>query len=212
MITPAWDLETRLEDTGLIRFDKKLREGFTRLGLRTINDVLTHYPRRHEDRTRFDRFPEGPMEHPVCLHVVVTDCRASFGKAKGRRCFEVTVEPHGGDILGNRIILRWFNVAYLQKIITVGHELVLFGLPKESGRRVVIDHPDFEIVEGGQTASDAHMGRIVPIYALSSGVNQKSLRGLIHDLLVAFPIGSRREIMGGSPGRSQCDGSITRRP
>lgn len=184
---PAWNLKTRLEDTGLVRFDKKSREGFAKLGLKTIGDALTHYPRRHEDRTRFDRFPEGAMEHPVCLHVVVTDCRASFGKGKGRRCFEVTVEPYGGDILGNRIILRWFNVAYLAKVLTVGHELVLFGLPKESGRRVVIDHPDFEIVEGGQSASDAHMGRIVPIYPLSSGVNQKTLRGLIHDLLNSLP-------------------------
>ncbi len=187
MTAPAWNLKTRLEDTGLIRFDKKSREGFAKLGLHTIGDTVTHYPRRHEDRTRFDRFPEGAMEHPVCLHVVVTDSRAAFGKAKGRRCFEVTVEPVGGDILGNRIVLRWFNNVYLQKVITVGHELVLFGLPKESGRRVVIDHPDFEIVEGGQSASDAHMGRIVPIYALSSGVNQKSLRGLIHDLLEAIP-------------------------
>ncbi len=187
MIAAAWNLKTCLEDTGLIRFDKKSREGFAKLGLRTIGDVLTHYPRRYEDRTRFDRFPEGAMEHPVCLHVVVTDCRASFGRGKGRHCFEVTVEPVGGDVLGNRIILRWFNVSYLRKIIVVGHELVLFGLPKESGRRIVIDHPDFEIVEGGQSASDAHMGRIVPIYPLSSGVNQKSLRGLVHELLAALP-------------------------
>ncbi|MBP6782911.1 MAG: ATP-dependent DNA helicase RecG [Verrucomicrobiales bacterium] len=188
-LEPTWNLKTPLEETGLIRFDKKSREGFAKLGLSTVGDVLTHFPRRHEDRSRFDRFPENAMEHPVCLHVVVTDCRSQFGRGKGRRCFEVTVEPVGGDILGNRIILRWFNVAYLQKIITVGHELVLFGQPKESGRRVVIDHPDFEIVDSGQTASDAHMGRIVPIYPLSSGVNQKSLRSLIHELLEVIPDG-----------------------
>ncbi len=184
-IAQTWDLETSLEDTGLIRFDKKTREGFVKLGLATIGDALTHFPRRHEDRTRFDRFPDGAMDRPVCLHVVVTDCRISFGRGKGRRGFEATVEPHGGDLLGNRIILRWFNVTYLQKIIAVGHELVVFGLPKESGRRVVIDHPDFEIVESGQTASEAHMGRIVPIYPLSNGVNQKSLRGLLHALLMS---------------------------
>jgi len=118
-LEPTWNLKTPLEETGLIRFDKKSREGFAKLGLSTVGDVLTHFPRRHEDRSRFDRFPENAMEHPVCLHVVVTDCRSQFGRGKGRRCFEVTVEPVGGDILGNRIILRWFNVAYLQKIITV---------------------------------------------------------------------------------------------
>ncbi|MEQ1843129.1 MAG: DEAD/DEAH box helicase, partial [Verrucomicrobiales bacterium] len=179
--------KTPLEDTGLVRFDKKTREGYAKLGLATIGDALEHYPRRHEDRSRFDRFPENAMEQPVCLHVVVTDCRMLFGRGKGRRSFEVTAEPVGGDILGNRIVLRWFNVAYLQKVIAVGHELVIFGQPKESGHRVVIDHPDFEIVESGQSANDAHMGRIVPIYPLTSGVNQKSLRGLIYELLRKIP-------------------------
>jgi len=64
MTAPAWNLKTRLEDTGLIRFDKKSREGFAKLGLHTIGDTVTHYPRRHEDRTRFDRFPEGAMSTP----------------------------------------------------------------------------------------------------------------------------------------------------
>lgn len=189
MATPetAWNLKTPLEDTRLIRFDKKIREGFSKLGLATVGDALEHFPRRHEDRSRFDRFPENAMEQPVCLHVVVTDCRVIFGRGKGRRSFEVTAEPVGGDILGNRLVLRWFNVAYLQKIIAVGHELVIFGQPKESGRRVVIDHPDFEIVDEGQSAGEAHMGRIVPIYPLTSGVNQKSLRGLIHELLGSIP-------------------------
>lgn len=183
----TWGLETLLEDTGLIRFDKKSRDGFAKLGLATIGDALTHYPRRHEDRTHFDRFPDGAMERPVCLYVVVSDCRVLFGRGKGRRCFEAVVEPRAGDVLGNRIVLRWFGAAYLQKILAVGHELVVFGLPKESGRRVVIDHPDFEIVESGQSGSEAHMGRIVPIYPLSSGVNQRTLRGLIYDLLGAIP-------------------------
>ena len=176
-------LESPLEETGLIRQDKKTREALSKLGLATVFDALTHYPRRHEDRSHFDRFPENPMEVTVCLHVVVTDCRVYFGKGKSRRCFEATVESVGGDILGNRIVLRWFNVSYLQKVIAVGHELVLFGQPKMSGRRLVIDHPDFEIVEAGDTGSDAHMGRIVPIYPLCSGLSQNTLRGIVHGLL-----------------------------
>ncbi|MBP6600695.1 MAG: ATP-dependent DNA helicase RecG [Verrucomicrobiales bacterium] len=187
MTTPMWNLETKLEESGLIRLDKKSREGFSKLGLETVGDALSHYPRRHEDRSHFDRFPENAMERAVCLHVMVTDCRTLFGKGKRRGGFEVTVEPPGGDILGNRIILRWFNMPYLQKVLTVGHELVLYGQPKESGRRVVIDHPDFEIIESGEAASEAHMGRIVPIYPLSSGVNQKALRGLIYELLQIVP-------------------------
>lgn len=181
--TASLTLDTSLESTGLVRFDKKTREGFEKLGLATVGDVLAHYPRRHEDRSHFDQFPENATEYPVCLHVAVTDTQSRFGRGQARRFFEATIEPVGGSVLGNKIVLRWFNLAYIQKIITVGHQLVIYGQPKESGRRIVIDHPDFEIVDGDPSAAEAHMGRIVPIYPLTSGVNQKTLRSLVFPVL-----------------------------
>lgn len=176
-------LDVSIESSELIRLDKKSREGFSKLGLTTLGDVLTHYPRRHEDRSHFDRFPENPTEHSVCLHVEVTDCKTRFGRGKARSFFEAVVESVGEDLLQNQIILRWFNMPYIGKIITVGHELILFGQPKMSGSRLVIDHPDYEIVEGESASAEAHMGRLIPIYPLASGVNQKALRGLVYQLL-----------------------------
>ena len=35
---------------------------------------------------------------------------------------------------------------FMQKVLATGHEVVLFGNPKEHGGRVVIDHPEFEVV------------------------------------------------------------------
>ncbi len=176
-------LDASLESSELIRLDKKSREGFSKLGLATLGDVLTHYPRRHEDRSHFDQFPENPTEHSVCLHVEVTDCKTRFGRGKARSFFEAVVESAGEDLMRNQIILRWFNMPYIGKILTVGHELIIFGQPKMSGSRLVIDHPDYEIVEGDSATAEAHMGGLIPIYPLASGVNQKALRGLVHQLL-----------------------------
>lgn len=176
-------LATPLTDLGGPRIDRKLREGLEKLGLNTVGDALLHFPRRHEDRTRFDRFPEGAMETAVCLHVMVSDCRSQFGRGRASRVFEATVEPVGGDLLGNRIVLRWFNLPFLSKVIAVGHELIVYGQPKESGRRVVIDHPEYEIVDGGASGGEPHMGGIVPIYPLASGVGQRALRTVIHAAL-----------------------------
>lgn len=176
-------LDTSIESSELIRLDKKSREGFSKLGLATLGDVLTHYPRRHEDRSHFDQFPENPTENSVCLHVEVVDCKTRFGRGKARSFFEAVVESVGEDLMQNQIILRWFNMPYIGKIITVGHELILFGQPKMSGSRLVIDHPDYEIVEGDSATAEAHMGGLIPIYPLASGVNQKALRGLVHQLL-----------------------------
>lgn len=174
-------LQTSIEDFGAIRIDKKTGEALEKLGLRTIDDLLSHFPRRYEDRSHFDSFPAEPTERPLCIHGEVTDCQSRFGRGRGRRFFEATIEPPGGgDILGNRLVLRWFNLAYIHKILAVGQTLVVYGQPKMSGKRLVIDHPDFEIVEGDPTTPDAHMGRIVPVYPLASGISQKPLRSLIY--------------------------------
>ena len=181
-------LETPLTEIEGVRISKRMREGLEKMGLHRVEDMLRHYPRRYEDRSHFDTFPEGPTEQAVCLHVEVVDCQSRFGRGRGKRWFEATIEPKGGaNVLGNRIVLRWFNLAYIQKIITVGHELVLYGQPKWSGKKLVIDHPDFEIVDGDLSTSEAHMGRIVPIYPLVSGVSQKPLRTLAHRVLTKLP-------------------------
>lgn len=184
---PSSMLDTPLAETGLIRLDRKTSEGLAKLGLATVGDALLHFPRRHEDRTRFDRFPENAMDGPVCLLVSVVDGRTLFGRGRAQRRFEAVVEPVGGDLLGNRLVLRWFNVSYLSKVLAAGQKLVIYGQPKESRRRVVIDHPDFEIVEDDETAAEPHMGRIVPVYPLAAGVGQKPLRVLIHRLLSSLP-------------------------
>ncbi|MEM7601698.1 MAG: ATP-dependent DNA helicase RecG [Verrucomicrobiota bacterium] len=179
-----FSLDTRIDETGLVKLDKKAREGFEKLGLITIGDALAHYPRRYEDRSTFDIFPDSPMETPVCLHVSVIDCQSRFARGRGSRFFEATVEPASGpDALGNRLVLRWFNLAYIHKIFAVGHELVIYGKPKVSGKRIVIDQPDFEIIDDDPSVADAHMGRIVPLYPLVSGVSQKPLRQLLYRLV-----------------------------
>lgn len=181
-------LESPLPEVEGVRIDKKMQEGLEKMGLLTVDDLLHHYPRRHEDRRHFDTFPEGPTEHPVCLHVEVVDCQSRFGRGRGKRWFEAVTEPTAGaNVLGNRIVLRWFNLAYIHKIITVGHELVLFGQPKWSGKKLVIDHPDFEIIDRESTSDSAHMGRVVPIYPLVSGVSQKPLRALAYRVLQELP-------------------------
>ncbi|MBL9155728.1 MAG: ATP-dependent DNA helicase RecG [Verrucomicrobiales bacterium] len=169
--------------------DKKTAEGLDSLGLVTVDDLLEHFPRRYEDRVRFDRFPNQPTDRPLCLRGEVTDAQQRFMPGR-RRLFEATLEDPSGDVLSGRIVLRWFNMPYIHKLIAVGQELVVFGQPREKGRRLVIDHPDYEIIErehaGEPGAAGIHMDRIVPVYRLTNGVSQRFLRALLFQTLEAI--------------------------
>ena len=172
-------LETPLADLDWI--PRNRLTPLARLGLSTLRELIEHYPRRYEDRRRFDRFPDGEMERAVCLLGVVT--KTSLKRLGGwRRMFDITFENESAGILSQPLSCRWFNMPYIQKMIAVGQRLVIFGRPKKRGRQIVIDHPEFETVEDDEETS-IHMNRIAPVHPAGDGASPRLLRTLIFQAL-----------------------------
>ncbi len=152
-----------------------------RLGIETVEDLLTHFPRRHEDRTEFPKFPREESEVPICLcgEVVKTSLRR-FGGWK--KIFEATLQESNPNALSEPLVCRWFNLHYVQKMIATGQRMVVFGKPRLRGKRICMDHPEFEVIENDEEIS-IHFRRITPIYPATEGLSQRVLRGLIYRLL-----------------------------
>jgi len=161
--------------------NKRTLTSLEKMGYSTVADILTHYPRRYEDRREFDRFPNGPIEHPLCLHGEVTDAKLRFAGRK--RFFEATIEQADAGLLCSPIVCRWFNMPYVSKIIATGQQLIAYGKVKQSGQRLVIDHPDFEVIDPDSAETSIHLGRITPVYGLREGIGQRPLRTLIFNCL-----------------------------
>ena len=147
-------------------------------GIERFLDLIDWLPKRYEDRRRFDAFPAQAGGGSVCLRGLVIDTqRKGFG---GKGFYEAVVEDHAGGGF-SQVTCRWFKMPFLHKIIAAGHEVVLYGKPKESGGKVVIDHPEFEVVS--EEGRSVHLERIVPIYKNVSGVPQRKLREVIFRVL-----------------------------
>jgi len=152
-----------------------------RLGIETVEDLLTHFPRRHEDRTEFPRFPREESDVPVCLcgEVVKTSLRR-FGGWK--KIFEATLQESQANALSEPLVCRWFNLHYVQKMIATGQRIVVFGKPRLRGKRICMDHPEFEVIENDEEIS-IHFRRITPIYPATEGLSQRALRSIVYRLL-----------------------------
>jgi ATP-dependent DNA helicase RecG len=148
-----------------------------RLGITTWRDLLEHYPRRHEDRAEFSRFPTGSSEKPICVRGIVNKVTSRY--FSGRNIIEATLDEGQGVALSGRLVCRWFNQHYVQKMLAAGQILVVFGRPKESRGRIYFDHPEFEIVEE-EDENLIHMNRITPVYPLTEGLRQRPLRTLVY--------------------------------
>ena len=176
-------VSTNLEDLTWIPRPRLL--ALRRLGIETTEDLLTHFPRRHEDRTEFAQFPREETDTPICLcgEVIKTSVRR-FGGWK--KIFEATLEESQPNALSEPLVCRWFNLHYVQKMIATGQRIVVFGRPRLRGKRICMDHPEFEVIENDEEIS-IHFRRITPIYPATEGLSQRVLRGIIYRVLHESP-------------------------
>src|SRR5947207_3065949 len=164
-----------------------------RLGIETVEDLVTHFPLRHEDRRAFAGFPREESDVPICLCGEVMKTKLlRFGGWK--KIFEATLQEADANALSQPIVLRWFNLHYVQKMIATGQRLVVFGRPRLRGRRICMDHPEFEVIENDDEIS-IHFRRITPIYPATEGLSQRTLRGLIYRALESLEATSVETLM-----------------
>src|SRR6476659_4659346 len=172
-------VSTNLEDLSWITRPRLL--ALRRLGIETTEDLLTHFPRRHEDRTEFPQFPREETDAPICLCGEVT--KTSVRRFGGwKKIFEATLEEARPNALSEPLVCRWFNLHYVQKMIATGQRIVVFGRPRLRGKRICMDHPEFEVIENDEEIS-IHFRRITPIYPATEGLSQRVLRSMVYRLL-----------------------------
>jgi len=165
-----------------------LRPGTLRMlqkeGIDRIGELVLHFPVRHEDRRQLNFTAFSPSDTPVCHRVRILKTRVlGFGGRGG--VFEAVVEGASGNPMNQQLTLRWFKMTFLQKVLAVDMELMIYGRIKEIKARLVMDHPDYEIVTG--TGEDdehgLHTSRIVPVYRLRGALKQKPFRSAIWEVL-----------------------------
>jgi ATP-dependent DNA helicase RecG len=142
------------------------------MGITTVLDLLTHYPRRWLDRTREARIAD---LRPGMEGVVVATVRAVHSRRtrNGRALVEVSVRDETGVLT-----CTFFNQPWRAKQLHAGMEVTLFGkLDVYRGKRQVVN-PVVDLL-GDAT------GRIVPVYPQSekAGLTTRDLRVWVQEAL-----------------------------
>jgi len=156
--------------------------------IRTVEDALYLMPLRYEDRRRLIPISAlCPGKSAVFSGTVIAaDATTTRG---GRRVFEVLVRDESGTIA-----CKWFhaNATWMKRTWKIGRVGVFSGEVSQFGYQREVHHPDAEwLPEGGELQSlldsdPANFGRIVPVYPLSEGIHQKTMRRVMREVVDSF--------------------------
>lgn len=161
------------------------RELFGRIGINNAEDALYYLAWRYEDRSIIKKISQLIPEKEETIIGIIKASGVVVTRRRGLKIFEMAVEDETGIIYA-----KWFNQPYLNKLFKNGQKVMLSGkvrLNSYHGYGLEIENPGFEIVEEDkdmQTPKESlHMGRIVPVYHETYGLNSRRIRDVIKEIL-----------------------------
>ncbi|MDH3652086.1 MAG: ATP-dependent DNA helicase RecG, partial [Saprospiraceae bacterium] len=149
------------------------------LGIESIHDLLTDYPIRYEDRTRFQNISEITSEGDVVqLRGTLTSLSIIGGGRKKRLVgrFE--------DSTGY-VELVWFrSIKWLKDNLLAGQQYILYGRVNKFRGKVSMAHPEIELASKAMTAKTT---TFVPVYRSTeklgaSGLDSRGRRKVVSNL------------------------------
>lgn len=154
-----------------------------KMALHTVNDLLWCLPTRYEDRRRLTPLGLLRWGKRETFCGTVTSLQAQPSK-RGKPFVALLLEDDSGAL-----ICKWFQArsTYLQERFPVGTRVVGSGvvtLNTYTAAREVV-HPDLEVLDKDD-AEQVHFGRIVPIYPLTAGLHQKTMRALMKTVVDTY--------------------------
>ena len=147
-------------------------ELLNKLGIYTLEDLITYYPRTYEDRSKPVKIAEVQDGEEVLIEGIAT-ARVSEIRTRNRKMtiYKLIVRDETGSCT-----ITWFNQSYLRNMFKPGEIYKFFGKVKRIGNKVEMNSPVYD--EGVNTKNT---GKIIPIYPLTYNLSQNNIRKIIEN-------------------------------
>ena len=152
---------------------------FANLNIVTLRDLICHFPRGYEDRTKLVPIEKLEVDVPACFKAMVMNTPRTAHIRKGLDLTKVQVADHTG-----RLNLTFFNNRYVTDNLVYGREYIFYGAVSGDFIGYNMTNPIFESPD----APGVTTRRILPIYPLTAGLtNAAVLKAVRQALAVCDP-------------------------
>ena len=141
-----------------------------KLNIYTLKDLITYFPRNHEDRSIAKKIVECEDGETVLIKAT------ALTKVTEMRTRRVSIYKLVVSDESSSCVITWFNQKYLKDRFKVGETYTFFGKIENKGGTFEMKSPVYEDI-----GREKNTGRIVPIYPLTSRLSQNVLRKIIEN-------------------------------
>lgn len=157
------------------------------LGLKTVEDLMLHFPRRYASRGELSKISELPIGEAVSIVAEILDVRERRMTGRKGSILEVRITDGNGTMS-----LTFFNQAWRQKELLPGSRGLFAGKTGIYQGKVQLAHPDYELFQDDISgeAAKAWAELPIPIYPASSTATTWTIAkavGVILDTLETIP-------------------------
>jgi len=150
------------------------------LDIRTVRDLLHHYPRRYIDRSQVATIRQLRVGQEG---TVIARVKRTTKRQTRRRQSMVTITLYDGS---GSLDLTFFNQPWAATLYKEGQELAVSGTPAMYRGRLQMANFEVEILRGAE-ADMVHTGRITPVHRATEGVTTRTIRELVFRALEQLP-------------------------
>ena len=147
---------------------------FAALNIYTLGDLICHFPRGYEDRTRLVTVEKLEPDKPACFKAMVMNTPRTAHIRKGLDVTKVQVADHTG-----RLNLTFFNQKFTTDRLQYGKEYIFYGAVSGDFIGYNMTSPVFEELD----AQPVTTRRVLPIYPLTAGLSNASVLKAVRQAL-----------------------------
>lgn len=154
------------------------------LDLRTVGDLLHHYPRRYAERGELTRLSDLPLdEHVTVVARVAKATKKTYGPGKAR--LEVVVTDGSGSLT---LVFFGRGVFKPEHDLLPGRRGMFAGKVSVFNRALQLAHPEYQLMdaEDDREAVDAFANRLIPIYPACKQVNSWTIAKTVDTVLTSL--------------------------
>lgn len=152
---------------------------FHALNIFTLEDLICHFPRGYEDRTKLVNVCDLEVDKPACFRAMVMNTPRTNHIRQGLDMTKVQVADATG-----RLHLTFFNSRFASDNLEYGREYIFYGTLTGDFMGCGMTNPVFESPDSTPVTTR----RVLPIYPLTAGLNSQAvLRAVTQALSICDP-------------------------